>query len=128
MTYQPYSSPCARCGRYERMGGLFLICTYCDDDDYGRGTCPENLEQRRAASGWSIAPWGRTQVWTEPPKSRGEPGVMGWWEPKPATVTFEEEQRRDAQRAAEYGPVPVDALTLNEEREGYDYVLGRDLW
>lgn len=100
MTYEPSRPPCTRCGRYERMGGLYLICTHCDDDDYGKGQGPD-LKERRAASGWTAErPWGRTQVWVEPPEAKGEPGVMGWWEP-----SFEEEQRRDALRTAEYGEV-----------------------
>lgn len=107
----------------------FLVCERCDADAIKRKT-DSTLSERRIASGWTqrLGLHDRL-VWSEAPAAAGWPGRVTWQKPSlPTYVSPEEEQRRDALRAAEYGEADVDTVTLYEEREGYDYVLGRDRW
>lgn len=102
MTYSP-RPPCSRCGRYERMQGMYVTCTACDDEAIGRWH-GDDLATRREASGWNEANTVYDRpVWVEPPQGPGEPGVMAWRKPTPKPVSFAEEQRRDALRRMEYG-------------------------
>lgn len=87
MNYVP-QGPCLRCGRYPRIrGGLFTVCSPCDDEGVGRGGS-ESLAERRAASGWTQAPGlDYTAFWVEPPTAYGEPGRMEW-RPQKSRVTI----------------------------------------